>query len=63
MRKVNMVDRGKQVFLPVPHNYYDLTDEQQLAVCEDLAKVLIAELGEPVRDSNAVKNESPNRES
>ena len=46
MSEVNMVGPSKRAFVPIPDDYYDLTDEQQFAVCEQIAEALIAQMGE-----------------
>lgn len=38
-------DHPKRVFLAIPDDYYDLTDEQQNEVCGVLADVFIRQLG------------------
>ncbi|MGO9963695.1 MAG: hypothetical protein ACLPUG_09750 [Acidimicrobiales bacterium] len=43
---MNMVGPSRRAFVPIPDDYYDLTDEQQLAVCEQIAEALIAQMGE-----------------
>ena len=46
-----MTEPRRRAFLPVPDDYHDLTDEQQLAVCEQMAQTLITQLGENSTDS------------
>lgn len=58
-----MTEGPRRAYLPLPNNYYDLTDEQQDAVCRRMAQALIAELAEPDGDGDVVENECPDRRS
>lgn len=48
MRKVTpMTDSSRRVHLHLPDNYFDMTEDQQRVVCEQMAQALIAQLGVP----------------
>ena len=53
-----MVELCRRVFLPVPDDYYDLDDDQQLAVCEQMALAGIAQSG----TRGAIQTECPDGE-
>ena len=38
---------SKRVHLQYPENWDELTEEQQLEVCREMAKILAEELGQP----------------
>jgi hypothetical protein len=55
------MDSPRRVYLPLPDDYFDLTDDEQEAVCEQIAKALIDQLGVPdklLRD-HAERDERP----
>ena len=57
MRKVNMIDTPKSAFVPIPKGYYDLSDAEQLVICEQMALALIARLGAPDRLPSETRNQ------
>lgn len=48
MREVKgMTGNPKRVYLHLPDNYFDVTEDEQLAVCGQIAQALIEQLGAP----------------
>jgi hypothetical protein len=59
MRKLTMTGGPKRVYVPLPDDYFDMTDAEQDAVCLEMAQALIAGLGVPHRLDGAVHDENP----
>jgi len=58
MRKLNMIDSPKRAFVPIPENYFDLDETEQLVICEQMALALIAGLGVPDKFDCTVQSEN-----
>jgi hypothetical protein len=59
MRKLNMIESHKRAFVPIPKGYYDLSDAEQLVICEQIALALIERLGVRDRLDCTVQSENP----
>ena len=53
-----MVGPSKRAFVPVPDDFFDLDEDEQLVICEQIAKALIAGLGVPDKFDCTVQSEN-----